>query len=111
MYALLIAVAAMIGITIFGSCSADGDFWGFDNEYASSENTRSEVKDMSEYLTLSSYDFTKWTDEDYAIIGKAIERMNITLKNERYVPLMSSAKAINVSDSLYITTLLSTKNC
>ena len=103
MYALLVAVAAMIGITIYGSCSADEDFWGFDEEYASTENTRAEKMDMSEYLTLSSYDFTKWTDEDYAIIGKAIERMNITLKNERYVPLMSSAKAINVSDSLYIT--------
>ena len=26
MYALLIAVAAMIGITIYGSCSADEDY-------------------------------------------------------------------------------------
>ena len=26
MYALLVAVAAMIGITIYGSCSADEDY-------------------------------------------------------------------------------------
>ena len=75
MYALLVAVAAMIGITIYGSCSADEDFWGFDNEYASSENTRSEVKEASGYLKLSTYDFTKWTYEDHVIIQEALTRM------------------------------------
>ena len=103
MYALLVAVATMIGITVYGSCSADGDFWGFDEEYASTENTRSEVMDMSECLTLSTYDYTKWTDEDYAVIGKAIDRMNFTFHKDRYVSQVSCAKNINISDSLYKT--------
>ena len=32
MYALLIAVAAMIGITIYGSCSADEDYDGYSSK-------------------------------------------------------------------------------
>lgn len=103
MYALLVAVAAMIGVTIYGSCSADEDFWGFDNEYASSENTRSEVKDMSEYLTLSTYDSKEWTSKDYDILTKAIGRIGVSFSETKhcYEFNASSGKQINISDSLY----------
>ena len=103
MSTLLITVATMIGITIYASCSADEDFWGFDEGYTSTENTRAEMKDMSEYLSLSTYDYKKWTDEDYTVIGKAIERMNFTFHKDRYVSQVSCAKNVNISDSLYKT--------
>ena len=100
MYALLIAVAAMIGITIYGSCSADEDFWGFDNEYASSENTRSEVKEASGYLKLSTYDFTKWTYEDHVIIQEALTRMRsskVLIHEGAKIIVKKDAKASNLN--------------
>lgn len=103
MYALLVAVASMIGITIYGSCSADEDFWGFDANNTSEENTRSEVKDMSEYLTLSTYDFDLWTERDYVIIGKAIQRIGVVFSKTKnqYEFHAKGGKAINISDSLF----------
>ena len=99
-YALLVAVATMIGITINGSCSADEDFWGFDEEYTSTENTRSEVKDMSEYLTLSSKNIKEWTQKDYLNFGIAADRMGVSFVNGKYVFKALRGKDINVSDSL-----------
>ena len=101
MYALLIAVAAMIGITIYGSCSADEDFWGFDEEFASTKNTRAEKMDMSDYLTLSTYNEDDWTDEDYTIMVMAEERMGVSFMNNQYVFSATCGREINVSDSLY----------
>ena len=101
MYALLIAIAAMIGITIYGSCSADGDFWGFDEEYASTKNTRAEKTDMSEYLTLSTSDPFKYTEEDWNIIGKAI--MRVTIKYEDGLSHVQETKGteLNMSKELF----------
>ena len=101
MYALLVAVAAMIGITIYGSCSADEDIWGFDNEYPSLENTRSEVKDMSEYLTLSTYDPTKWTYEENVIIQKALNRMTLTSKDGLGFIQETKGGELNMSEELF----------
>lgn len=105
MYALLIAVAACIGITIYGSCSADEDFWGFDEEFKSTENTRAENMDMSEYLTLSTYDFNKWTEEDYRIMEIAEDRMGVyySESKNRYNIATRNGKSINISESLYNT--------
>lgn len=105
MYALLIAVAACIGITIYGSCSADEDFWGFDEEYISTENTRAEKMDMSEYLTLSTYDFKKWTEKDYRIMEIAEDRMGVYYaeSKNKYVIEAKNGQNINISDSLYNT--------
>ena len=101
MYALLVAVAAMIGITIYGSCSADEDFWGFDEEYASTENTRAEKMDMSEYLTLSMYEPAKWDIDDHKKVKKAINRIDVQFVNNQYTFGALRGKDINVSDSLY----------
>ncbi len=103
MYALLVVVAAVIGITIYGSCSADGDFWGFDEECALTENTRAEKKDMSEYLTLSTYNSKEWSSKDYDILTKAIGRIGVSFSETKhcYEFNASSGKQINISDSLY----------
>ena len=101
MYALLIAVAACIGITIYRSCSADEDFWGFDEEYTSTENTRSEVKDMSEYLTLSTYEPNKWTYEDNMIIQKALNRMTIKSKDGMGFIQETKGSELNMSKELF----------
>ena len=101
MYALLVAVAAVIGITIYGSCSADEDFWGFDDEYTSTENTRSEAKDVSEYLTLSTYEPNKWTDKDRVILGKAFLRL--TIQNDDGLSYVQETKVggLNMSEELF----------
>ncbi len=103
MYALLVAVATMIGITVYGSCSADEDFWGFDEEYASTENTRAETKDMSEYLTLSTYNPKCWKNKELMLVGKAIERIGIIFNESkhRYEFGATSCRDVNISDSLY----------
>lgn len=105
MYALLVAVAAMIGVTIYGSCSTDEDFWGFDAIKTSEENTRSELMDMSEYLTLSTYDFNKWTEEDYRIMEIAEDRMGVYYaeSKNKYDIAAKNGKSINISESLYNT--------
>ena len=103
MYALLIAVAAVIGITIYESCSADEDFWGFDEECTSTENTRAEKMDMSEYLTLSSFNPDSWVERDLVVIGKAIQRIGVDFSKtrNRYEFQRKNGKTINISDSLY----------
>ena len=106
MYALLIAVAAVIGITIYGSCSADGDFWGFDEGYASTENTRAEKMDMSGFLKLPAGNPLKWTYEDYMIIQKAFTRMasSKTLIHEgAKIIVNKNTKAcdLNISEELF----------
>lgn len=104
MYALLVAVAACIGITIYGSCSADEDFWGFDEEYISTENTRAEKMDMSEYLTLSTYDFKKWEKEDWDTFIKASIRLTVSVqKDGHYLICEKSGKEVNISEELYNT--------
>jgi hypothetical protein len=101
MYALLVAVAAMIGVTIYGSCSADEDFWGFDDEYTSTENTRSEVKDMSGYLKLSTYDPFKWTYEDNVIVQKALNRMTLKHEGTKVIVKDKNGSDLNMSEELY----------
>ena len=101
MYALLIAVVALIGITIYGSCSADEDFWGFDEEYASTENTRAEVKDMSEYLKLPTGNPLKWTYDDHVIVQKALTRMTLIHEGGKTTIKEKKGNKLNMSEELF----------
>ena len=106
MYALLIAVAACIGITIYGSCSSDEDFWGFDEEDVSTENTRAEKMDLSGFLKLPAGNPLKWTQDDYLIIQKVFIRMeaknSIKQEGAKFV-IDKDAKAsdFNISEVLF----------
>ena len=79
-YALLIAVAAMIGVTIYGSCSADEDFWGFDEETISNKNTRADMD--YDFLDIECSDINCLTIKDFAIIGEARNRLTVSCKQD-----------------------------
>ena len=99
MYALLIAVAAMIGITIFGSCSADEDIWGFDEETISNKNTRADMD--YDFLDIECSDINCLTIKDFAIIGEARNRLTVSCNHGVYAIKEKAGSEVNISEKLF----------
>lgn len=95
------ALMATMTIALILSCDSD-DLFGLDEQQQTAQTsmTRAGI-DMSEYLTLKTYDVDKWTGKEYMIFGRATERIGITFKNNQYVFQASCGKDVNISDSLY----------
>ncbi len=88
------------------SCSSDADYFGLDdvNEtYNAERTTRASFIDCSEYLTISSYDISKWNDDDFNAYDAAVERIGVSFSKtkNKYVFEEPNAEKINISDSLY----------
>lgn len=100
---LLFAAIAVVGIV--AACTADDDLWGLEDETETSFDgkTRAEISDTMKYLSISTYDSEKWTDMDYEIMDEAADRIGVSFSEakNKYVFDKSSAKGINMSDSLY----------
>jgi hypothetical protein len=100
---LLFAAVAVVGIV--AACTADDDLWGLEDETKTSFDgkTRAESSDTMKYLSISTYDSEKWTDMDYEIMDEAADRIGVSFSEvkNKYVFDKSSAKGINMSDSLY----------
>ncbi len=91
------AIVAIV-MTCIISCSND--------EYLELEDkhmTRSSSMNYPEFLTISTFDTKKWTEEDFVAVDKAIERIEVAYSEteNRYVYNVLSGKDINISDSLY----------
>ncbi len=99
---LSVCAAMALCINLTGSCSADDDYFGLDDE-SYSYQTRAATSDTLRYLTLSTYDQEKWTDEEFATLADAAMRMGVyfSKSKNKYVFSESNGKNINVSDSLY----------
>ena len=99
MYALLIAVAAMIGVTIYGSCSADEDIWGFDEETISNKNTRADMD--YDFLDIECSDINCLTIKDFAIIGEARNRLTVSCNHGVYAIKEKAGSEVNISEKLF----------
>lgn len=99
---LSVCAAMALCINLAGSCSADDDYFGLDDE-SYSYQARAATSDNLGYLSLSSYNPAEWTDSDYTIMSVAAERIGVSFSQSKnkYVFSESSGKNINVSDSLY----------
>lgn len=88
------------------SCSSEADYFGLDevNETFNAERvTRASFIDCAEYLTISSYDISKWSDDDFNAYDAAVERIGVSFSktNNKYIFEEPNAEQINISDSLY----------
>lgn len=98
------ALMATMTIALILSCDSD-DLFGLDEQQQTAQTsmTRAGI-DMSEYLTLKTYDFTKWTHEDWEILMKATCRLTIDMtKGGMYVIGEKSGNEVNISEKLYNT--------
>ena len=97
------ALMATMTIALILSCDSD-DLFGLDEQQQTAQTsmTRAGI-DMSEYLELSTYDYTAWSNDDYRIISTAIERMGLSYNKDkhRYQFNIDKNSNINISDSLY----------
>jgi len=59
------------------------------------------ITDKSEYLTLSTYDPSKWTYEDNVIVQKALNRMTIISENGMSFVKDMKASDLNMSEELF----------
>ena len=59
-------------------------------------------KDMSEYLTLSTYDSMKWTTADLRILDKAYMRLTKKYENGQAFIKESKGSELNMSEELFI---------
>lgn len=115
--AMWLSVMAVVVVTV-SSCSSDSDFFGLDGleDFKSTQiSTKSGLVDISEYLTISTCNSEKWTENDYRSIDKAIQRMNISYsknRNQYIINEQVKASELNMSDSLYcaVTTMLEYTN-
>lgn len=109
---ICLAIAAIVMISV-NSCNNEENL-----ELESIDNTkyitRSTGIDYSDFLTISTTETAKWTEEDFEAIDKAIERFRIVYSDteNRYKYEISSGTEINISDSLYkcITDMISHTN-
>lgn len=89
----------------FVSCEGNGMYGIEEDLYPCSEEMES-VKTRAvytEYLSLSTYDPKKWSQEEHDTMILAAERMGISFVNNCYVFTATSGKEVNISDSLFIT--------
>ena len=59
------------------------------------------LTDKSEYLTLSTYDPSKWTSEDNVIVQKALNRMTIISENGMSFVKDMKASDLNMAEELF----------
>ena len=88
------------------SCSSEADYFGLDevNETFNAERvTRASFINCSEYLTISSYDISKWSDDDFNAFSIAAYRIGVSFSKTRYTYVFEepNGEKINISDSLY----------
>lgn len=99
---LSVCAATALFVNLSGSCSADDDYLGLDDE-SYSYQTRAATSDTLGFLSLSTYDPAEWTESDFKIVGIATERIgvNFSESNNRYEFKVTDGKTANISDSLY----------
>lgn len=100
---LLLIVVAAFGV--IAACTADDDIWGLEDETETSFSgkTRAALSDTMEFLSISTYNSEEWTDSDYKVMDEAADRIGVSFSKSKnkYVFEHSSAKGLNMSDSLY----------
>lgn len=100
---LLLIVVAAFGV--IAACTADDDIWGLEDETETSFSgkTRAALSDTMEFLSISTYNSEEWTDSDYKVMDEAADRIGVSFSKLRnkYVFEHSSAKGLNMPDSLY----------
>ena len=58
-------------------------------------------KNHPEYIELSSYNLTEMSEQDMQQIGKALQRLEISKKNSRYIIEQSCGAEVNISEKLF----------
>ncbi len=101
------AMAVSIMVALFTASCSNDEFFGFDDEsykmVDQSELINLNNLDLSEYLSVSSFNPEEWSDSDYIAFSAATERIGVSYseKKKQYVFKASCGKDINVSDTLY----------
>ncbi|MBR5934661.1 MAG: hypothetical protein IKZ89_00750 [Bacteroidaceae bacterium] len=103
---LKLALYAFVISTSFVSCGND-EFFGFEDENNSWINKleviRQEKQDMSDYLTVSSFNPEEWSDSEFMAFSAAAERMGLRYSEtkKQYEFEVCKGSDINISDTLF----------
>lgn len=104
---MIAAMALSITVAYFTASCSNDEFFGFDNESHNMEDLSELINqnnlDLSDYLTVSSFNPEEWSDSDYIAFSAATERMGVSYSEtkKQYEFKVSNGKDINVSDTLY----------